>query len=210
MSFAGEDPVAAGWVASLARPGGNVTGLVLLGPELDGKRLELLHEAAPDRRRIAVLVEPGPPVPSLKVMQAIAQALGLELVTATVVNRDYAAAFKTIRAVSAGSVAVPTSPQFLRDVAKIADLAAENGLPTVCQWVEMARAGCLIGYGASLADLKRRTAHYVARILRGSLPADLPVEQASVFELAINGRTAKALDLTIPLSLLARADEVIE
>jgi putative tryptophan/tyrosine transport system substrate-binding protein len=210
MSFAGEDPVAAGWVESLARPGGNVTGLVLLGPELDGKRLEVLHEAVPDRQRIAVLVETGVPMSSLKVMAPIAQALGLELVTANVVDGDYAAAFKAIRDMSAGAVAIPTSPQFFRDVRQIAKLAMEHGLPTVCQWVDMAEEECLIGYGGSLADLRRRTAHYVARIFRGTSPADIPVEQASVFEFAINMRVARALNLTLSPSLLARADVVIE
>lgn len=190
MSFAGEDPVAAGWVASLARPGGNITGLVLLGPELDGKRLELLHEAVPDRKRIAVLIEPGVTQASLEAMQPVARVLGLNLLMVVVQDGNYAAAFETIRSLSVGALAIPTSTQFLRDVAKITSLAAEHRVPTVCQWAEMAHAGCLIGYGASLADLRRRTAHYVARILRGAQPSDLPVEQASVFELAINLATA--------------------
>jgi putative ABC transport system substrate-binding protein len=210
MSFAGEDPVAAGWIASLARPGGNITGLVLLGPELDGKRLELLHEAAPDRRRIAVLVEPGVTEASLQAMRPVAQTLGLELLMVPVHDGNYAAAFETVRSMSAGALAVPTSTQFLRDVAKIAPLAAEHRLPTVCQWTEMAREGCLIGYGASLADLRRRTAHLVARILRGASPAELPVEQASVFELAINLATAKKASISVPYTLVTRADEIIE
>jgi putative ABC transport system substrate-binding protein len=108
MSFAGEDPVAAGWIASLARPGGNVTGLVLLGPELDGKRLELLHEAAPDRRRIAVLVEPGVTEASLQAMRPVAHTLGLELLMVPVHDGNYAAAFETVRSMSAGALAVPT------------------------------------------------------------------------------------------------------
>ncbi len=206
----GEDPVAAGWVASLARPGGNITGVVLLGPELDGKRLELLHEALPDRKRIAVLVDPVVTQASFDAMQPVARALGLELLMVAVPDGDYAAAFERIRSASAGALAVPTSTQFLRDVAKITTLAAEHRLPTVCQWAEMAHAGCLIGYGASLADVRRRSAHYVARILRGTPPSELPVEQASVFELTLNLRTAKALGLQIPGILLARADEVIE
>ncbi len=107
-------------------------------------------------------------------------------------------------------LAVPTSTQFLRDVAKIASLATEHRLPTVCQWAEMAHAGCLIGYGASLADLRRRTARYVAHTLRGASPADLPVEQAGVFELAINLATAKDVSVSVPYTLVARADEVIE
>lgn len=206
----GEDPVAAGWVASLARPGGNITGVVLLGPELDGKRLELLHQAVPDRKRIAVLVDPGVTQASFDAMQPVAQALGLDLVMVAVPDGDYAAAFETIRSASAGALAVPTSTVFLRDVAKITSLAAEHRLPTVCQWAEMAHAGCLIGYGASLADVRRRSAHYVARILRGTPPGELPVERASVFELTLNMKTAKALGLQIPGILLTRADEVIE
>jgi putative ABC transport system substrate-binding protein len=206
----GEDPVAAGWVASLARPGRNITGLVLLGPELDGKRLELLHEAVPDRRRIAVLMEPGVTRTSVEAMQPVAQALGLELLIVPVRNDNYAAAFETIRSLSADALAIPTSTQLLRDVAKITPLATEHRLPTICQWAEMAHAGCLISYGASLADLRRRSAHYVARILRGTPPGDLPVEQASVFDLTFNLRTAKALGIQIPAALLARADEVIE
>ena len=210
MSFAGQDPVAEGWIASLSRPGGNVTGVMLLGPELDGKRLELLHEAVPDRRRIAVLVEPGGQAGSIQAMRPVAQALALELVLVPVVDADYAAAFAAIRAMSAGAVAVPSSAVLFRDTAKIAALAAENGLPTICHWAEMAQAGCLLGYGASLAELRRRTAHYVARILRGASPGDLPVEQPSVFELAINARTAKRIAVSLPPSFLARADEVIE
>jgi putative ABC transport system substrate-binding protein len=210
MSFAGEDPIAAGWIASLAHPGGNITGLVLLGPELDGKRLELLHEAVPDRRRIAVLVEPGVTEASLKAMRPVARTLGLELLMVPVHDGNYVAAFETIRSMSADALAVPTSTQFLRDVAKIASLAAEHRLPTVCRWTEMAHAGCLIGYGASLADLRRRTARYVARILRSASPPDLPVEQASVFELAINLATAKEVSVSVPYTLVTRADEVIE
>ncbi len=210
VMFTGEDPVAAGWVASLARPGGNITGLVLLGPELDGKRLELLHEAVPDRRRIAVLMEPGVTRTSVEAMQPVAQVLGLELLIVPVHGNNYAAAFETIRSLSADALAIPTSTQLLRDVAKITPLATEHRLPTICQWAEMAHAGCLISYGASLADLRRRSAHYVARILRGTPPGDLPVEQASVFDLTFNLRTAKALGIQIPAALLARADEVIE
>jgi putative ABC transport system substrate-binding protein len=210
MSFAGEDPVAAGWVASLAHPGGNITGLVLLGPELDGKRLELLAEAVPDRPRIAVLIEPGVTRASLAAMEPVARALGLELVTVPVSDGNYAAAFEAARSSSVNAVAVPTSTQFLRDVATITALAVEHRLPTVCQWAEMAHAGCLISYGANFADLRRRTAHYIARILRGAPPGDLPVEQASVFELVINLATAKKISLTVPSGLVTRADEVIE
>jgi putative ABC transport system substrate-binding protein len=134
----------------------------------------------------------------------------LELLMVAVPDGDYAAAFETIRSASAGALAVPTSTQFLRDVAKITTLAVEHRLPTVCQWADMAHAGCLIGYGASLADLRRRTAHYVARILRGTPPSELPVEQPSVFELTLNLKTAKALGFQMPGILLTRADEVIE
>jgi putative ABC transport system substrate-binding protein len=183
---------------------------VLLGPELDGKRLELLHEVVPDRRRIAVLVDPGVTRTSLEVMQPVARALGLELLIVPVHDSNYAAAFETMRSQSADALAVPTSTQLLRDVAKITSLATEHRLPTVCQWAEMAHAGCLIGYGVSLADVRRRSAHYVARILRGTPPGDLPIEQASVFELTFNLKTAKALGVQIPAALLTRADEVIE
>jgi putative ABC transport system substrate-binding protein len=206
----GEDPVAAGLVASLARPGGNVTGFVLLGPELEGKRLELLHEAVPDRRRIAVLVEPGVTRASHEAMEPVARSLGLELLLMPVHDANYAAAFEAIRPLSPGALVVPTTTQFLRDVATITALATEHRLPTVCQWAEMAHAGCLIGYGSSLADLRRRSAHYVARILRGTPPGDLPVERASVFDLTINLKTSKALGIEIPAALLTRADEVIE
>jgi putative ABC transport system substrate-binding protein len=210
MSFAGEDPVAAGWVASLARPGGNVTGLVMLGPELDGKRLQLLHEAVPDRRQVAVLVELGRHEPNLREMQAVAQALHLELVVVPVpAASDYTEAIESARAL-AGAIAVPSSTVFFRDAAKIAALATGAGLPTVCEWREMAHSGCLLGLGASLTDLRRRTAYYVARIFQGVTPRELPVEQASVFEFAVNLRTAKALGLQLPPALLARADEVIE
>jgi putative ABC transport system substrate-binding protein len=209
----GASPVEMGLAASLARPGGNVTGVVILAAELDGKRLDLLREAVPRARRIAALLLPSAPLrqASEREMREVAASTGVELLPFDPAGpEDYPAVFDAMRAAGAQAVVVMAHPAFNRDAALLARLALEAGLPTVCEWAEMARSGCLLGYGPSRSELRHRTAHLVAQIFRGAPPGDLPIEQPTHYEFAINLKTAKALGLTIPQSILGRADEVIE
>jgi ABC-type uncharacterized transport system substrate-binding protein len=213
MSFLGEgDPIAMGWAKSLGRPGGTVTGVVNLAPELDGKRLGVLHEAVPSARRVAILSSRPPrKTDNVQQMQQVASALGLEAhVFHADEPSDYAAVFAGTRAARVEALAIVSLPEFSRDAAILSREALQAGLPTVCEWAGMARAGCLIGHGPNQAAIWRRVADYVARILLGTPPGELPIEQPSVFEFAVNLKTAKALGLTIPPALLARADELIE
>jgi putative ABC transport system substrate-binding protein len=209
----GASPVEMGMAASLARPGGNVTGVVILATELDGKRLDLLREAVPQARRIAALLLPWAPLrqASEREMREVAASTGVELLPFDAgAPEDYPAAFAAMRGAGAQAVTVMAHPVFNRDAALLARLALEAGLPTACEWAEMAQSGCLLGYGPSRSELRRRTASLVAQIFRGAPPGDLPIEQPTRYELAINLKTADALGLTIPQSILARADEVIE
>jgi putative ABC transport system substrate-binding protein len=209
----GASPVGKGLAASLARPGGNVTGVVILATELDGKRLDLLRETVPQARRIAALLLPSAPLrqASEREMRDVAASTGVELLPFDAGGpEDYPAAFAAMRAAGAQAVVVMAHQAFNRDAALIAGLALEAGLPTVCEWAEMAQTGCLLGYGPSRTKLRRRTAHLVAQILRGAAPGDLPIEQPTHYEFAVNLKTAKALGLTVPQSILGRADEVIE
>jgi putative ABC transport system substrate-binding protein len=198
------DAVATGLVASLARPGGNITGLTLL-PELIGKRLELLKEAIPKARRIAVIVDAEPR------SAAAARALGSQLQILEVRGHsDFEKAFEAATKARAEALVVSQSPILRFYVQSFVDLAAKNRLPAIYQRREFVEAGGLMAYGPRDADLFRRAAVYVDKVLKGAKPADLPVEQPMRLELVINLRTAKALGLTIPPSVLARADEVIE
>jgi putative ABC transport system substrate-binding protein len=207
----GGDLVQLGLAASLARPGGNVTGVVLLGVELDAKRLELLHETVPTVRRMAALVTRSARISSEVKMRAVAANNGIELLVFEGDGPDdYPAAFAAMRAAGAQALAMTATPNYYRDAALLARLALEAGLPTICEFAETAHFGCLIGYGPDRPELRRRMAHQVARIFRGAAPGDLPIEQPTHYELAINLNTAKALGLTVPQSLLAGADEVIE
>jgi putative ABC transport system substrate-binding protein len=215
MSFIGEDPVAEGLVHSLARPGGNVTGLVMLAPELDAKRLDLLREAieplAPAARIAVLIASPRREDARVAEMRAVAARRGLELLVYPVEGPgDYAAAFRAMRAAGAEALSIVSSPVLFRDPADLASRAREAGLPTVCEWREMALQGCLLGYGPSLSELRRRTADYVARLFRGAAPGELPIERPTRYEFAINLRTAQRLGLELPPPLLLRADEVIE
>jgi putative ABC transport system substrate-binding protein len=208
----GEDPIAAGFAASLARPGGNVTGVVMLAPELDAKRLDLFHQAVPTARRVAVL---GPSAMQAKeglvAVRSVAEALGLDVfVVYAEAAADYQAAFAAMRSEGAQGLAILSAPDFFTNASTLAALALEAGLPTVCEWKKMAEQGCLLGYGPDLAEENGRTANYVAHIFRGAAPGELPIEQSTHFEFAINLKTAKALGLTIPPTILARADDVIE
>jgi len=203
------DPVARGLVASLARPGGNLTGVVSAETSLAGKRLELLKEAVPRATRIAVLGT-GPLSSSLQLKEAqkAAGALRVKLVPVEVRDTDYDGAFGTIVAERADAIFALGGPTFVRDRHQIVERAARHRLPIMAN-PELVEAGALMSYGDSIQATSRRAAVYVDKILKGAKPADLPVEQPTKFELVINLKTAKALGLTIPQSLLARADEVI-
>jgi putative ABC transport system substrate-binding protein len=209
------DPVASGLVTSLARPGGNVTGLSSLTPELVGKRLELLTQAVPGVSRVAVLWQPGfqgerTERDMLKAADVAAQALGVRLQFVEAQGpADIDRAFSDMTMARAGALTVLGSTMLISERRRLADLAAKNRLPAAYARREYVDAGGLMSYGTNIADLFRRTATYVDKILKGAKPADLPVEQPTTFELVINLKTAKALGITIPQSLLARADEVI-
>ena len=212
MSFIGEDPVVAGLAHSLARPGGTVTGVAMLAAQLEGKRASLLHEAVPSARRIAILAgRPPRNVQNVSEVLRVLGGLGLEAhVFHADEPADYAAAFAGMRAAGAEALVIASGPEFWRDAAILSRLALEIGLPTVCEWASMARDGCLIGYGPNSDALWRRPAYHVAGILRGTPPGELPIQQPTVFEFAVNLKTAKALGLTIAPLMLAQADEVIE
>ena len=212
MSFIGEDPIAKGLADSLARPGGSATGVAMLAAQMDGKRASLLHEFVPAARRIAILTgRPPRHAEGAEEAQRVARELGLETdVFYADEPADYVAAFAGMRTARSEALVIISAPDFFRDAALLSRLALEAGLPTVCEWASMARDGCLIGYGPNFAALWRRPADYVARILRGAKPGELPIEQPTLFEFAVNLKTAKALGLTIPESALQRADEVIE
>jgi ABC-type uncharacterized transport system substrate-binding protein len=207
------DPVGNGLVASLARPGGNLTGLSRLGPDLAGKTLALLKEAVPKAANIAVLSNPLDPVhPELLTnTKRAARALGVQLkIVEARTPDDLERAFAMMAKDGVAALLVLPDGMFYINRARIADLALRGRLPSMFGSSEMAKAGGLMEYAPSSADNYRRAAIFVDKILRGAKPADLPVEQPTKFELVINLKTAKALGLTIPPSLLARADQVIE
>jgi putative ABC transport system substrate-binding protein len=202
-----------GLVSSIARPGENLTGVTLLNVALSGKRLALLKEAAPRVRRVGALVNPTSPSIGIftKDMQDTALALGIEV--RVVEARDAGSlepAFSALARDGAGGLVVQPDPMFLDQRARIVALAARHRLPAAYEWKEFVEAGGLMSYGASIEAMYRRVASYVDRILKGARPGDLPVEQPTQFELVINGKTARTLGLTIPPSVLARADQVIE
>ncbi len=208
------DPVAVGLVDSLARPGGNVTGMSLFTTAVEGKRLELLKEAVIGLASVAVLAVnrmSAPHQARMKEIVAAARALRLQVEVVEARSRDeFADAFRTIAKRGFGAVFIAPAPLFNIEASSLVRLAAEHRLPVMHFVREAVQEGALMSYGASFPDVYRRAAGYVDKILRGAHPRDLPVEQASKFELVINLKTAKALGLTIPQSLLLRADEVIE
>jgi putative ABC transport system substrate-binding protein len=209
----GDDPVQLGMVASLARPGGNVTGTVTLSRELEAKRLELLKEAVPSLSRAAVLWNASIPwhPRTLQDLEEAARRLNIRVIPVEFVGPgDIAKAFQLARQERGGGVLALASPETWRARAQIARAALEHRLPTVGSEPGFAVAGNLVQYGPDHAESCRRAAFYVVRILKGAKPADLPVEQPTKFELVINLKTARALGLTIPPPLLARADEVIQ
>jgi putative ABC transport system substrate-binding protein len=207
------DPIGTGHVASLPRPGGNITGLSELATELNAKALEMLKDAVPQATRIGVLWNPTTPsqVPGLQSVKAAGERLGLTLhmVPAATVG-DFDGAFVSMARENVAAVFVVPAPIQVMHRARLAELALNHRLPTMFESKENVEAGGLMSYGADRNDLSRRAALYIDKILKGAKPADLPVEQASKYQLVINLKTAKALGLELPPSLLARADEVIE
>ncbi len=212
MATAG-DPVGSGLIASLARPGGNLTGLSILATDLSGKRLELIKETLPKLSRAAVLWNPDNAVKvlELKETQAAARALGVTLQVAQVRGpNDFEIAFSAITRGRPDALVTLVESLTLLHRARIADFALKSRLPMIAELREFAEAGGLMTYGPSQPDLFRRAATYVDKILKGAKPADLPVEQPMRFEFVINMKTAKTLGLTIPQSILIRADQVIQ
>jgi len=207
------DPVGNGFVASLARPGGNITGLATLSPELSGKRLELLKEILPKLSRVAVLgtsTTPGT-AQELKEAELAAGAFGVKLQYLNVLDpKDIEAGFRAASKERADAVLVLNSAILISQRKQIADLAVKNRLPAMYPQAEYVEDGGLMTYGVSFIDLHRRAATYVDKILKGAKPADLPVEQPIKFELIVNLKTAKQIGLTIPPNVLARADKVIK
>ena len=206
------DPVGTGIVASLSRPGGNITGLTSISPELDGKRLELLREVIPNVSHIAVLWNAASPlqVVAEKQTQAAAQVLRMKVLSLGVrTEEEIEDAFAAIVRERPGALLVLADRLFLHHRARIMDFAAQHRLPGVHAYRELVEAGGLMSFGPSYADMHRRAAYFVDKILKGAKPADLPVERPATFELVINLKTAKALGLTIPQSVLLRATEVI-
>ena len=214
VTATGPDPVELGLAASLARPGGNVTGMTSISSELSAKRLELLKELIPQVSRVAALSDRTARGSALNVRdtEVAARSLGIALQSVAVRPdpRDYDAAFVAIKRAGAGAVIVVQSSAFFSSYQRIADLALTHRLRSAGGSKEYAEAGGLFTYGADFPDLFRRAAVFVDKILKGAKPGDLPVEQPTTFELIINLKTAKALGLTIPQSLLVRADEVIQ
>jgi putative ABC transport system substrate-binding protein len=205
------DAVEAGVVASLARPGGNITGSSFFMPELTAKRLELIKEAIPSVSRVAVLLNPDNRVnqPVLKEMQSTARSLGLELQQAELrAADDFAGAFSMMVKKKIGALAVPEDAMLNSQAERIADFAIKNRLPTIGSTLSVA-TGLLMGYGQDILHLWRRTGVFVDKILKGTKPADLPVEQPMKFELAINLKTAKQIGVTITPNVLSRANRVI-
>jgi putative ABC transport system substrate-binding protein len=212
MAGAGE-PVAMGLVESLARPGGNVTGLSLMAVELAGKRLELLTEMVPKLSRVAVLWNPqgiGSPL-SWKEIQLPARQLGIELHSLEVrSSNDFDKAFEDATRARAGAIFILPDPVIVTNLERIAGFAVKNRLPSSFHLKEFAVAGGLVTYGADRADMFRRAATFVDKILKGAKPGDLPVEQPTRFELVINMKTAKTIGITIPQSIMLQATRVIE
>jgi putative tryptophan/tyrosine transport system substrate-binding protein len=211
---AGFDPVEIGLVASMSRPGGNVTGVSILDVELGPKRLQLLHELVPNATVVAVLVNPSDPAraeTTSKELQAAANSLGLQLhVLQASTDRDLDTVFARLAELRAGGLVIGGEPFFNSRSEQLGELTSRHAVPTVYQLRAFAAAGGLVSYGGSLTDAYRLIGIYTGRILKGEKPADLPVQQATKVEMVINLKTAKMLGLTVPQSLLGRADEVIE
>ena len=206
------DPIGSGFVESLAHPGGNITGLTNVASDLSGKRLELLKEIAPGLKRVGVLWDPGGPASSLtwKESQAPARALGLQLYSMEPRSvNDFGKAFADATQAHVGALVVAANSLVTRNQKLVAELAVKHRLPSISLLSEFVESGGLMAYGPDRSDLFRRAATYVDKILKGRKPADLPVQQPTKFELLINLKTAKQIDLTVPQRVLTRADRVI-
>jgi putative ABC transport system substrate-binding protein len=208
--LAAPDPVSTGLVSSLSKPGGNVTGISWFVDELSEKRIELLHDLVPDLRDVAVFYDPGIST-SLEATEQAGRRLGLKLhATALPSVESFEPAFKDAAAAHVDAVEALASPFFNANRARLGELAAKYRLPAIYETGEYVRSGCLIAYGPIFTDMARRGATYVDRILKGEKPGDLPIERPTKFELAINLKAARALGLSIPPSILARADDLVE
>jgi putative ABC transport system substrate-binding protein len=204
------DPVGTGLVASLARPGGNITGLSTFAPELSGKRLEILREVIPKLSRLAVLGTPGTPGPTRRELESAAKAFGVKLQYLDVQSpKDIETAFEAASKGRADAVLTVGNPILVSQRTQLAEIAVKNRLPTIYHQSFYVEAGGLMFYGVSQLDLDRRAATYVDKILKGAKPAELPVEQPTKFEFIINLKGAKQIGLIIPPNVLARADRVI-
>jgi putative ABC transport system substrate-binding protein len=209
----GGDPVALGLVHSLARPGGNVTGITELSPELTGKRLELLRESFPKISNVAVLARKRAPAITDQLEELERQAAGLQLklqIVAIGGANDIEPSLSRVIKQRAGALIEVPNPLFHANSTRIVEFASKSGLPSIFHSKDFVEAGGLMAYGADFVELYRRAAIYVDKILKGAKPADLPVEQPTKFELVINLKTAKQIGLTIPPNVLARADKVIK
>jgi putative tryptophan/tyrosine transport system substrate-binding protein len=209
----GADVIELGLAAGYARPGANVTGVVILANELEVKRLSILHEAVPNRRRVAVLTSAVTAVTAAgeAEMRKAAAGFGVELLPFSVTGpADYPAAFAAMRTAGAQALVISATSEFYRDAERLAALALEARLPTVCEWADMARSGCFIGYGPNRTALRKRIAAQIAQIFGGAAPGDIPIERPTVFEFAVNQKIAKALELSVPSAVLAQADDVID
>jgi putative ABC transport system substrate-binding protein len=209
----GADMVALGLAASYARPGENVTGVAILANELEVKRLSILHEAVPDRRRVAVLTSTVTAVTAVgeAAMQKAASGFGIELLPFSVKGpADYPSAFAAMQAAGAQALVISATSEFYRDARQLAALALAARLPTICEWADMARSGCLIGYGPNREALRKRIAAQVAQIFGGATVGNIAIELPTVFEFAVNQKTAKSLELSVPGVVLTQADEIIE
>jgi ABC-type uncharacterized transport system substrate-binding protein len=208
------DPVQLGLVASLNRPGGNITGITQTNVEIAPKRLQLLHELVPTARVMALLVNPANPTlaeTATKKVQAAAHTLGLEVhVLNASTERDFDGVFAKLIQLRASGLVIGDDPLFASGSERLAALALHHAVPAVYQWREFAVAGGLLSYGSNITDAYRLAGIYTGRILKGDRPAELPVQQATKVELYINLKTAKALGLNVPNTLIGRADEVIE
>jgi putative ABC transport system substrate-binding protein len=206
-----DDMVGAGLIANLSRPGGNITGLTILSPELSAKRLEVLKSVFPSITRVAVISDPTTGSAQETLTRNAAQFLNVDLQVLEVRHReDLAAAFEAAKAQRAEALNVFASPFLSSLSGEIIGLATENRLPAIYQWREHAEAGGLISYGPDLAQLWRQAGVMVAKVLAGARPGEMPVEQPAKIELVVNQKTAKAIGLELPLSVLIRADDLIE
>jgi putative ABC transport system substrate-binding protein len=204
------DPVVEGAAASMSRPGGEVTGIAMLASEGDKKRIELLHDAIPGAHKFAFIADQDG-IKRKDDYRRAAENLGVEIVSFEAKSpADYRSIFDAMHNAGVDGIVIQSSPIFHRDAVQLASLALERHLPTICEWRAMASDGCLIGYGPDLAELRLRTADFVVRIFSGGNPAEMPFEQPTRFEMAINNKVARTLGVTVPPSVFVRADEVIE